>query len=115
MFSLLPVTDGIFGDDGTLKIEFPSDIPGDLDGNLTIVAKLDEHPTFSNVEKRATSKWGVQSRYQEPTTHRALWTKGAPTWMIIALTIMLAGVWGHYMYAIICLIRIKKSAKEEAK
>ncbi len=113
MFSLLPVADGTFGDDGTLSLEFPSDIPGDKDGNITIVAKFEEHATFGNVEKRSTNNWGVVSNYKEPTTHRALWTKGAPTWMIVALTIMLAGVWGHYMYAIICLIRIKKSGDND--
>ncbi len=113
MFSLLPVTDGTFGDDGTLSLEFPSDIPGDKDGNITIVAKFEEHATYGNVEKRGMNNWGVISNYKAPTTHRALWTKGAPTWMIIALTIMLAGVWGHYMYAIICLIRIKKSGDNE--
>jgi hypothetical protein len=114
-FSLLPVADGTFGEDGTLNLEFPSDIPGDLKGNLTVVAKFDEHPTYGNVEKRCSGDWGVHSKYQEPTTHRALWTKGAPTWMIIALTIMLAGVWGHYMYAVICLIRIKKSSNDDEK
>ncbi|NOU18995.1 MAG: hypothetical protein HOO91_15675 [Bacteroidales bacterium] len=113
MFSLLPVADGIFGDDGTLSLEFPSDIPGDKDGNIIIVAKFEEHATFGNVEKRYSNNWGVVSNYKAPTTHRALWTKGAPTWMIIALTIMLTGVWGHYMYAIICLIRIKKSDDKE--
>jgi len=114
-FSLLPIADGTFGDDGTLSIEFPSDIPGDKDGNLTVVAKFEEHPTFSNVEKKASACWGVPSTYKSPTNHRALWTKGAPTWMIIALSIMLTGVWGHYVYAIICLIRIKKLSDEEEK
>jgi hypothetical protein len=114
-FSLLPITDGSFGEDGTLSLEFPSDVPGDKEGNLTIVAKLEEHPTYGNIEKRSPEKWGLISKYQEPTTHRALWTKGAPTWMIIALTIMLLGVWGHYMYAVICLIRIKKSSNDDEK
>lgn len=114
MFSVLPViTDGTFDDQGMVSLEFPSDVPGDKDGNITIVAKIDEHETYGNVEKRATNKWGQISNYKEPTTHRALWTKGAPTWMIIALTIMLAGVWGHYAYAIICLIRIKRLSKND--
>ncbi len=113
MFSLLPITDGTFGDDGTLSLEFPSDIPGDKEGIITIVAKFEEHATFGNVEKRDSKNWGVISNYKVPTSHRALWTKGAPTWMIIALTIMLAGVWGHYIYSIICLIRIKKSGDKE--
>jgi len=113
MFSLLQVGDGSFDEEGNLSIEFPNDIPGDKDGNIEIVAKLDEHPTYGNIDKRLSSDWGIPSRYQPPTTHRALWTKGAPTWMIIALTIMLSGVWGHYLYAIICLVRIKRSSKEE--
>jgi len=114
-FCLLPITDGTFGEDGTVNLEFPSDVPGDKEGNLTVVAKFDDHPTFGNVEKRSSAQWGVPSKYTEPTTHRALWTKGAPTWMIVALTIMLAGVWGHYTYAIICLIRIKKSSNDDEK
>ena len=112
-FSLLQVGDGTFDADGKLSVEFPNDIPGDKDGNITVVAKLDEHPTYGNVEKRANIQWGLPSTYKAATTHRALWTKGAPTWMIVALTIMLSGVWGHYLYAIICLIRIKLLSKKE--
>ena len=112
-FSLLPAGDGILGDDGTITVDFPTDIPGDKDGNLTVIAKFNEHPTFGNVEKIATINWGIPVIHQTHLSHRALWTKGAPTWMIIALSIMLAGVWGHYMYAIIGLIRIKRLAKEE--
>lgn len=112
MFSLLPAVDGALGDDGTTTLDFPTDIPGDNDGNITIVARFDDHPTFGNVEKRATVPWGIPTIHQAHLTHRALWTKGAPTWMIVALSIMLAGVWGHYMYAVICLIRIKRSADD---
>lgn len=60
-FSLLPVSDGTFGEDGTLNIDFPTDIPGDKEGNIIIVAKFDEHPTYGNVEKRVSSTWGVLS------------------------------------------------------
>jgi hypothetical protein len=31
--------------------------------------------------------------------------------MIITLIIMLAGVWGHYIYAIVQLVMINKSTK----
>ncbi len=112
-FSLLPAGDGTLGDDGSISIDFPTDIPGDKEGNLTVIAKFNEHPIFGNVEKKATVKWGIPVIHQTHLTHRALWTKGAPTWMIIALSIMLAGVWGHYTYAIISLIRIKRLADDE--
>jgi len=43
------------------------------------------------------------------------WTKIAPKWMIYTLSVLLAGVWGHYLFAIISLIRIKIDAARKAK
>lgn len=118
MFSLLPVGELTLDDTGTASFEFPSDIPGDKEGNIVVIARIEENMTFGNVEKRDTLKWGMPTDYSVPVTHRALWTTIAPRWMIYTLSVMLAGVWGHYLFAIISLIRIKidasrKKAKEE--
>ncbi len=118
MFSLLPVGEINLDDKGTGSIEFPSDLPGDKDGKLVILARIEENEIYGNVEKRETVKWGLPTDYSVPVTHRALWTKIAPRWMIYTLSVLLAGVWGHYLFAIISLIRIKidadrKKAKEE--
>lgn len=118
MFSLLPIGELTLDDAGTATIEFPSDLPGNKEGNLTIAARMEENATYGNIEKRETIKWGVPTDYSVPVTHRALWTKIAPRWMIYSLSILLAGVWGHYLFAIISLIRIKadadkKKAREE--
>jgi hypothetical protein len=118
MFSYLPIGDITLDDNGTGSIEFPSDIPGDSTGYVTVVGRFFEHPSFSTVESRIAEKWGIPTHYSLPSTHRALWTKTPPTWMIITLSILLAGVWGHYMFAVISLILIRidakrKQAKEE--
>jgi hypothetical protein len=115
MFSNLPVADVKLDDKGTARVAFPSDIPGDKDGNITIVARFTEHPVFGNVERRLTEKWGVPTSYSVPLVHRALWTKTPPMWMIVTLSILLTGVWGHYMFAIISLILIRIDAKREKK
>jgi hypothetical protein len=115
MFSLLPIGELTLDDAGTAAIEFPSDLPGDKEGNLVIIAKIEENATYGNVEKRETVKWGLPTDYSVPVTHRALWTKIAPRWMIYTLSVLLAGVWGHYLYAIISLIRIKLDAKRKAR
>lgn len=120
MFSFLPVGEITLNETGTGSIEFPSDIPGDQDGNITIVGRFFENAVFNTVESRKTEKWGVPTSYSVPASHRALWTKTAPRWMIFTLTILLAGVWGHYMFAVISLILIRidakrKKAKEEYK
>jgi len=115
MFSLLPVGEAALDEGGTASLEFPSDLPGDSEGNLTIITKFEEHPDFGNVEKKVEIKWGVPSANQAPVAHRALWTKTAPRWMIITLSVLLAGVWGHYLFAIISLILIKRESKKKAK
>lgn len=114
MFSNLTIGDITLDDSGSGTLEFPSDLPGGKEGNLTIVAAFIDNATFGNVEKREEIHWGVPTDYL-PTSHRALWTQRAPGWMIYTLSVLLAGVWGHYFFAIISLIRIRIGAKRKAK
>jgi hypothetical protein len=113
MFSLLPVGEITLDNTGSGSIQFPADLPGDKEGNLTVIARFEEHPEFGNIEKRTTLKWGVPSTSTVHAGHRALWTKTAPKWMIYTLSILLTGVWGHYLFAIISLIRIRIDAKKK--
>lgn len=113
MFSLLPVAEVTLDESGTATTEFPSDLPGDKDGNLNIIARIEENPTYGNIEKTVVRNWGIPTSYTVPTTHRALWTKTPPMWMIVTLSILLAGVWGHYLFAVISLILIKMDAKRK--
>ena len=114
MFSLLPIGEVTLDEKGAGSLEFPSDLPGNKEGNLTVIAKFEENQTFGNVEKQSEIKWGIPTEYSGPVSHRALWTKTPPRWMIITLSILLAGVWGHYLFAIISLIRIRIDAKKKA-
>jgi hypothetical protein len=113
MFSLLPIGELTLDDTGAASVEFPNDLPGDKDSSLTIIAKFEENEKFGNVERVSTIKWGTPKADSGSTTNRALWTKTAPKWMIYTLSVLLAGVWGHYLFAIISLIRIRISAKRK--
>jgi hypothetical protein len=114
MFSNLPIGEITLDDSGSGSLEFPKDLPGGKDGNLTVVAAFIDNATYGNVEKREIIHWGIPTDYL-PTSHRALWTQRAPGWMIYTLSVLLAGVWGHYFFAIISLIRIRIDAKRKAK
>ena len=113
MFSLLQIGEITLDDNGTGSLEFPGDLPGDKEGNINVITRFEENANFGNVEKQAQLKWGVPTDYSLPTTHRALWTKTAPKWMIYTLSVLLTGVWGHYLFAIISLIRIRINAKRK--
>ena len=114
MFSLLQVGSGIL-EDGTATISFPDDIPGDAEGNLTVIGRFHEHWQYGNVERKIISDWGVPASHEVAESYRALWTQIAPRWMIITLTILLLGVWGHYIFAIVSLIGIRRLAKKQGR
>lgn len=100
-----------FVDGGAGTFEFPKNIPGDANGNLKVFVRLEENEVYGEVEKMENAKWGNhRSGFVEPS--RSLWSSGAPIWMITTLIILLTGVWSHYLYAIIQLIKIKKEGKK---
>lgn len=109
LFTKLKIGDCSIADgQGTFK--FPDNIQGDENGNTKIFARVEEDENFGDVEKVETAKWGQhRSGFVEPT--RSLWSAGAPLWMIITLTVLLVGVWSHYLFAIIQLVKVHKEGK----
>lgn len=111
MFGLLNIAEEWLDEQGEVTLEFPADLPGDSVGNISVVARFEEHDMFGTVEKRQNAKWGIPSDHEIPEAYRALWTHIAPTWMIITLTILLVGVWSHYMFVIYQLVKVRKEGK----
>ena len=94
-------------ENGQGSFKFPDNIPGDVNGNTKIFARVEEDENFGDVEKVEMVKWGQhRTGFVEPS--RSLWSAGAPLWMIITLTILLVGVWSHYLFAIIQIFKIRK-------
>lgn len=112
MLSPLKIGEGSFDDQGRFTCEFPADLPGAADGTVQILARIEENEQFANIETIQKYPWGVPSMHGPTGSHRALWTEIAPMWMIITLTILLLGVWGHYIYVIIQLILINREFKK---
>lgn len=110
MFSDMKIAEGWFEEDGTGYIEFPTSIIGDSLGNVLVISRLEDHYDYGNVEVSGEINWAIPKKLltaEGPV--RELWTPIAPLWMIITLIIMLSGVWGHYIYAVIQLIKIRRS------
>jgi len=110
LFSRLPIGDGYL-ENGKCVYEFPNYLKGDYLGNMNIYAAFVDDDNFLNVEKADKAQWGTHREHHVESS-RELWTIGAPFWMIITLTILLIGVWSHYVYAIIQLVLIKKEGKQ---
>lgn len=109
LYSWLQIGDGWLID-GECEIEFPENLPGDKDGNVELHLAITEHFEYGNVEVQETIDWGRIPDFITSEDGK-LWTSGAPTWMIVLLIILLSGVWGHYVYAMIQMWRIKKASQ----
>ncbi|RLD28684.1 MAG: hypothetical protein DRI75_05920 [Bacteroidetes bacterium] len=106
MLSKMTLEEGYI-ENGEYEFEFPTDIPGDVNGDLTVYSIIDDHKEFGNVNKKETINWGVFHK-QDKKENNKLWSDAAPIWMYVVLTFMLVGVWANYIYTIINLFKIKK-------
>lgn len=107
MFGWLQIGD-IWMEDGEGYFDFPLDIPGDADGNLMIAVKLVDSDDFASAEQTLPTDWGIPVDYSIKEKPRALWSDYAPVWMIIALIIVLTGVWFNFVLAIIKVYKMSK-------
>lgn len=111
-FSLLPAGEGWF-EEGRATMEFPTSMPGDSAGNLTIVARMEDHELYGNVEVVAVKNWGVARPLIVAEKRRGLGDTDAPLWMVYTLIVLLSVVWFHYMYVFYAMIKIKRLRRSQ--
>ena len=93
--------------DGEYTFAMPQSFAGNPKGNLTISSIIDDNDEYGTIVQEKTVQWGT---FSKPIKHdeNMLWTKAAPIWMYVVLTILLLGVWANYIYTIANLFKIKK-------
>lgn len=111
MLSNMPIEEGEI-EDGAFEYEFPTDIPGDDDGDLTVVVSMEDNDDFGNIIQEKSVNWGIHKTAPVKMVKNTLWSESAPLWMYIVLTILLVGVWANYIYTIANLFKIKKEGRD---
>ncbi len=109
MLSRMKLEEGYI-EEGNFEFEFPTNLPGDSNGNITVFSMIEDSDDFGNVIQQKTINWGVFNKQIEKQGNK-LWTKAAPIWMYIVLAILIIGVWANYAYTISFLFQIKKEGK----
>ena len=109
-FSLLKVGKGTLSN-GTASLEFPTSIPGNRLGYLTLLAKVEENEVYGNVEVSGTINWGKPLPPMK-IIKRGLGDTDAPLWMVYTLLVLLSGVWLHVIYVLSLVIRINIIGKK---
>jgi hypothetical protein len=108
-FSLLKVGKATLSN-GITSFEFPTTIPGNTLGYLTLLAKVEESEVYGNVEVSGTINWGKHLPPMK-AIKRGLGDTDAPLWMVYTLIVLLSLVWFHYMYVIYMVFKIRYLGK----
>lgn len=110
-FSLLAFSeDGLATDEnGEVMGEVPSDIPGNKDKTLTIVAKFDDEDNKGVIEYTKTIPWSVMP-LEIAKSERSFWASRskAPIPLIAASLAIIGGIWGVLIYLVVVLFKIRK-------
>lgn len=118
MYSLLAVGKVIATDEnGDAAIDFPVDLPGDQNKNITVIAKIEGDDNYGNAETTATVKWGAEPKEKDLWNKRSLSAsrEKAPMLLVVASNLIIIVIWGTILYLITQLFRIKKSGKPVTK
>lgn len=101
---------------GKVKGEFKKiGIPGDKNGNLFLVAKVEDNDTYGNLRIEKSYQWGTRFVAEKDFFHRALWASQfhSPVWLIFLAYSILIAVWGTLIYLVFLLLKIRQLGKEE--
>ncbi len=107
LFNPLKIGEGATDETGEVNIEVPGNLPGDVNGNLTLIARVQDNEDFGNIETTVVQKWGQPVSEEMKEMPRALWSPHPPMWMLITFIILMGTVWGHYIVIIYELFRLK--------
>ncbi|NQW36925.1 MAG: hypothetical protein HQ471_07975 [Flavobacteriales bacterium] len=111
-FSLLKIGDGFneTDEDGVVEVAFPSDLPGDAEGNVTIIVKILDNDLYNDLSVETIKKWGVPTIINDDKDERSLWAAAAnaPITLIISVTGMIFVIWFIILYIIFSFYKISK-------
>jgi len=115
LYALLPVGKAVATDEtGVAEINFPMDLPGDKDGMLTVIAKLEKDEVYGTVETEGQVKWGFKAKAESSHwSDRSLSAsrEKAPMFLVVASTLIIMVIWGTIFYVVFQLFRIRRSGK----
>ncbi len=115
LFGLLPLSEDpeTTDENGEVSVDFSTVIGGDTAGNLIIVAKIEDHERFGNLEFQRKIKWGIPLIIDPNLSARELWSSraNAPIYLIVIVNTMLIGIWGVILYILFQAYKISKISK----
>ena len=109
----------ITNQNGIAYFDVTDKIPGDKQGEITVVAKLSDQEAFGDVKSETVLAIGEPSNPVSLTEKRAMWNtmKKVPLWLMATYSIVVLATWGVIFFVLMYLRDIYKIGKimEEEK
>ncbi len=100
---------------GNAIVEFKKDsLPGDVKGNIVLVARVEDNDQYGNLQIEKTVPWGVSFTPDNTFfNQRTLWSTRfrTPAWLLFMAYSIVIGVWGTIVYLVLQIVKIKKLSK----
>jgi hypothetical protein len=111
-FSLLPFGDTFNSTDenGRVEVNFPNDLPGDHQANVTIIVKLFDSDLYNDQQIENVKNWGIATPPDHVGEERSLWAAAAnaPIPLVLGISSMIASIWFIILYIFYILFKISK-------
>ncbi|MBK7225313.1 MAG: hypothetical protein IPH96_07840 [Saprospiraceae bacterium] len=97
---------------GTVVAEFKKDkIPGDENGNIILIAKVEENENFGNLSTEKMVNWGITTQVDSTFFEkRTLWSTRfkTPYWLLTLAYSIAIGIWATLIYLVYLVVKIVK-------
>lgn len=116
-FGKLPIEmeNNVTDKNGMVYTVFPDDLIGDTLNLLTVIARVEDHDDFGNLEAFKIIDWGLERPLNENLMTRSLWASGAnaPIPLLIFVNALILAAWGIIFYILILIYRIYRTGIEK--
>ncbi|MEI6507163.1 MAG: hypothetical protein WCO54_01685 [Bacteroidota bacterium] len=96
---------------GKFLAEFKREaLPGDENGNIKIVAKVEDNDAYGNLIIEKTVPWGIKIDKPNDFEKRSLFSTRfrTPVWLLFMAYTVIGIVWGVLIYLIVVIVKVMK-------
>ena len=100
-------------ENGVAGFYFPTDLPGDKDGNIFCVLNINDE-VYGEVRREFSLKIGVPTELPSLTEKRAMWNElsKAPIWLLVTYSVVVIGIWSFLILIVLRILKINKIGKQ---
>lgn len=95
---------------GELIVQFPTDLPGDREGQVDLTIKITDEDEYGVIEEKRILSIAVPTNPKNPLDERAMWgtRANAPIWIIASYVLGVIGIWSVIFLVLFQVFQLSK-------